>query len=160
MIDVLKTGLLAAAFASISQTALALSCAPPDLRETFNRWADSPDIYYIGVGTLTPTAPLPKVKHYNNSAQPTAAPYRFVGEALWIDRTFPLDRPVTVTARCVGPWCSGFPTAEQPKLMALKVAEDGSLSIDVGPCDAPFFEASKAEMIQGCLKDGRCAGRN
>ena len=144
--------------------AVALSCIEPDVERSFNRWVDSEDTYYIGVGSLKPLDALQKIPNRfltqgsNDNDTPITARYQFSGELLDGERGHPADLQITVNITCAGPWCGGFPKEGESGLMALRGTGILNLTLDMHACPGSIFPAGTKGRIQQCIRDGRCNG--
>lgn len=152
---------LATVCASLSGQALALSCAQPDVGQSFNWWAESQDTYYVGVGSLHPLAEVPeRVESGALTGTPTPPPppipYRFDGHLLGADLRVPVTLTITVTASCAASWCGSYPKAGTRGLMPLKGTDTQDLSLDFGPCPGNIFPVETEARVNECLRAGRC----
>ncbi len=139
--------------------ALALSCAPPTLEDSYKRWADAPERYFIVSGSLTPASPLPPLPAQGspNSGIDTSnlrAVYRVQGEDVRGFSSIPIDHYIWVRVGCAGPWCGQFPTAGTEGVMALKQLPDGTLELGVGACPGSIFDSSAKARVQQCMTSG------
>jgi len=158
----LRSFFLAAGFALSASSAFALSCAQPHVERSFNRWVDSDQTYYIGVGSIRPTSALPKIPNSGRLGgsfgknKPIEANYLFSGELLDGNRGHSVELPITVRVSCAGPWCGGFPKGVASGLMALRGVGLQSLTLDIGPCPGAIFPVETEATVQTCIRDGRC----
>ena len=158
----MKSLVLGAVFALSASHAFALSCAQPHVERSFNRWVESDQTYYIGVGSIRPTSALPKVSNgfgLNRGLEkkePIKASYVFTGELLDGNRGHPVDLPITVSVTCLGPWCGGFPKAGTEGLMALRGVGLENLTLDISACPGAIFSAETEATVSACMRVGRC----
>lgn len=157
----------AAALLLSATTASALSCVQPNFAEQFNRFNDAPELYYVGYGTLRPLAPV--IAHtppFNPDGQTqdrsVTTPYLFTGGFLTGQSiTGTANYSVSVTTRCLGPWCGGMPQNAGPQLVFIE-GNGPALSLEIGPCPGPLHatpSAGQVQAIQDCMKDNECGPR-
>lgn len=145
-------------------SAQALSCLKPSVENSFNGWADSPDTYYIGKGTLTPLSPLPRIPDAGSASNGAdtsnlRAVYRFDGEMIGLAGNTPISHVVWVRASCAGPWCGGFPSGGTSGILAFKHLPDYTLEASFGPCGGDLFkdrDGSVEAKVRSCMAAGRC----
>lgn len=128
--------------------ALALSCLPHDFAMTFQQAKDDAHPYVVVLGTLSfDPGLLPK--SHEPGAQTALLDAHFVGQIL---DGGPIDLPITLIARCYGPWCAA-PSSDSPSLALLRETHSG-YELDVNPCGGFLFSASDAALIhraRACL---------
>lgn len=162
MRDFLKIGVPALSLAAVSGQAHALSCMQPDIERSFNAWVDSENTYYIGVGSLMATEPLPKIEPYHGHGDREPIPsvlYQFSGYLLAPDRRVPMEMPITVEVGCIASWCGGFPRDGETKLMALEGTDVNDLTLTISACPGTRFPAAVETKVAECFRAGRCPGR-
>ncbi len=161
----LKMAGIAATGMAIATNAFALSCARPSVERSFNGWADSPDTYYIGKGTLTALSPLPAVPSpggFNQGNIDTSnlrAVYKFQGKVLGPQGDSPINHNIWVRVTCAGPWCGGFPSSGTSGIVALKQLPDLTLEYVSGACPGDIFQDDTGQVentIKACMAAGRC----
>ena len=113
--------------------ALALSCLPPDVAETYRRAAEAEETYIVVQGRLkfdparlpsTDMIPQQKPAH-------TLIPARLTGQALTkggFDQAF--DRAITLDVQCFGSWCASAGHPDPTPAMLDKALE----CLQGGPC--------------------------
>ena len=134
--------------------AAALSCAYPNIAETFNWRAEAAVSYLMVKGTLTPHGNLPR----QSAGKPAEAAYRFDGVAIGLSGDVPLAREITVTTTCASVWCGALPELEGEVLTFLEQRAD-TLLLEVGPCPGEMLEAPSIKdisVLRICLAQGRC----
>jgi len=152
---------LGAALALSTSQTFALSCAPPQIENSFNGWVDSEETYYIGVGSLEPIGELPKIPSafdQGNSfgeKEPLTATYLFSGELLDGEQGHAYEMPITVNVSCLGPWCGRFPADGKKGLMALRGVGILNLTLDINACPGSIFPAETEATVQACIREGR-----
>ena len=153
-----------------SQSALALSCAPPNMIRALEKAKASEDVYYVLVGKfITPYAPaLEKnrlgykviqkgsVSHIEYAKKPKITSTFFEGISLSSDpySDTPLTAfPVDVETRCLGPWCSHIPSAESDVIAFVKERPGQSPILVTSPCPGKTFAATpeKVSKLRQCL---------
>ena len=156
----------------ISQSALALSCAPPDMIKTLEDAKSSEDVYHVLVGKfITPIAPAltknPKgykviqkgsgpIQRFTHSKEPKITATFFEGYALTPDASgdAPLTAfPVDVQTRCLGPWCSHVPSSEHDVIAFVKERQGQSPILVTSPCPGKTFGADpeRVSKLRQCL---------
>lgn len=147
-------------------SALALSCLPPSIETSFERWQDAPERYYVVSGTLTPAAPLPRIPSLaetNGIGVDTSnlrGVYRVQGEVVYANQTVPIDHYVWVRVTCAGPWCGSFPAAGTSGVMAFEQLPDMTLELTAGACPGAIFSdpgGATAARVQQCLRGEDCS---
>jgi hypothetical protein len=141
--------------------ALALSCLPQTVEGTYQRAADSEDVYIVVHGRLTfNAAKLPR----NGSAthtpdRMTRIPAEIQGKSLSkAGFKVPFDQKITLEVACYGPWC-GSAQSGQDVLAFLKRGPDG-YSLESNPCGGNLFGTPKVGMlkqVRTCFNGGACA---
>jgi len=152
----------------VASSALALSCMPASIENSFQQWSDAPERYYVVSGSITPVAPLPPVPTVGAASSGPVdtsnlrGVYRVQGEVIYAAQTVPIDHYIWVRVGCAGPWCGRFPTAGTSGVMALKQLPDQTLELFSGTCPGDVFPdnggATKARVRQ-CMTSG-CTPQN
>lgn len=134
----------------------ALSCAPPNLAESFNYFQSSSSVYQIAVGTMkTDLASLPAFK--DGTPRKTTARFqgRFLSKkGLGSQKT----GKVTVRSTCAASWCGGFANFDKPTIFFLRKS-GSSYTLISSPCpDSAITPYTKAriELLQRCMTRGGC----
>ena len=156
--------LLAFMLMCAASQAHALSCIRPEIERSFNRWVDSENSYYIGVGTLSPVGAVPDIPNATQQndfdrREPITMAYTFTGRLLDGGRGVPVDMPITVSVSCLASWCGNFPAAGANGLMALRGTEVASLTLDMNACPGSIFPAETETTVSACIREGRCTER-
>lgn len=151
----------------VSQTASALSCAPPNLQRVVEEAKASEKTYYVLVGRFTSQTKNTRRAGYNSgvngrSFQESKEVTQAIFEGYSIAPSRAADQdltayPVDVETSCAGPWCAGVPNATQ-ELLAFVEARDGEPPIlRIGPCPKYTYPANPAtvETVRTCLT-GTC----
>ncbi|MFX0542928.1 hypothetical protein ACEWPM_014500 [Roseovarius sp. S4756] len=155
------TSLLTVVGLALAGPAAALSCLPHDLATTFQRIDAAPETYFALHGTLEFDASLlPEVDMANQQATPpeTRIPARISGEALGrvgFNRRF--EGPVTLIAKCFGPWCAQPPA--DGDVLAFIRQDDESFTLTVDPCGGDAFFNPAPQMLDKahrCFTGGDC----
>ncbi|MGR3548887.1 MAG: hypothetical protein ACU0CB_18660 [Roseovarius sp.] len=140
--------------------ALALSCLPPDVAETYRRAAEAEETYIVVQGRLTfDPARLPGTDMIpQQKPAHTLIPARLTGQALTkggFDQAF--DRAITLDVQCFGPWCaSAVPGAEY---LGFLERRDGGYVLTVDPCGGMSHPDPTPAMLDKaleCLQGGPC----
>lgn len=152
-----------------TQSALALSCAPPNMIGALEEAKASDESYYVLVGKfLTPEAPrLTKPQGYKVIQKgsvsrieypkgPKTTPTFFEGVSLSSDphSDTPLTAfPVDVQTICLGPWCSHVPSAEHDIIAFVKERPGQSPILVTSPCPGKTFAAAPETVskLRKCL---------
>ena len=88
------------------QQAVALSCIPPNLAQTFNQLNEVPEPYALMIGNFEPTGPVPQAQ----PGVPMAVSYNFQGNQVGSGFVGPHHHwPVIVESKCLASWCGGLP---------------------------------------------------
>ena len=141
--------------------ALALSCMVPNLAETYNRLNDAPDVYVLGLGTLSATEDLPpEQRDANGMGQPRTASFAFDGAFMSVNGLgLPRTVPVEVTTGCAASWCGTFPTEDQKHLVFLRQTSDTGFALEISACGGPMQSDPTEDQINAikqCMRDGGC----
>ncbi len=145
---------LAAVFiaALIPAQSLALSCAPSNFANEFNRIAEAKELYWIGYGELRMTGPVPETQE----GQPYFAAYEFTGRINFSRNKVAHD--VTLEAVCMASWCGNMPEENVPMFVYLE-HRDEELFLKSHPCGGDFLREptlGQVGALRACLKKGRC----
>ncbi|WP_341863348.1 hypothetical protein [Gymnodinialimonas sp. 57CJ19] len=145
--------------------ASALSCVNPSVASTYQRAAESPIDYVIGVGQLTltgqSTPPEGAVAQGGDINQMVGytQPARFVGE-FFTGSGFDSSRdvPVTVDVTCAAAWC-GQASDVAYGLIFFSV-EDGTYTLTENACPWDVFHDAHPGMLAEVMSchQGACAG--
>ena len=152
--------LFAALALTLPTQAVALSCARPDVAQTFLKADEANDIYVVLLGTVDyDTARLPA--RDGRPAEAIDLPARLQARAItrtgfsaWI------DRDITLAVDCISAWCGAVPKGRQMLMFLRKT--DGSFTLDAGPCPQFFFPDPKGTdiaKVRECLSGGPCKPR-
>ena len=144
---------LALWLASAAQ-ALSLSCAYPNMAETFNRVAAADEVFLLVHGRLIPPDRLPR----EIAGQSMTAVYTFDGTQIGATRDATLRRPVQVETTCLSVWCGALP-GKPVSILGYMERDGGGLSLTLGPCPGEYLEAPKRQdidVLRACLTRGRC----
>ncbi len=151
--------LLIAGLVAASGPAFALSCIPPDPARDFDRAASDENQWVVVHGKLTfDKRLLPNRDGPSNDAAPTTdIPAYFKGQSLTRDGfTNRFETPITLTARCFGPWCGGAVT--NTDYLAFMQKDGDSYTMTVDPCGSNSYPKPSQEVldrIQACM-NGDC----
>ena len=141
---------------AVPNVALALSCARPDIARSFHIANDAPDTYQVFLGELEYARQNKRATTtpHNRKARLRARGVTRTGFSAWV------DRDVTVTVTCAGPWCGSIPENEQ---LLIFLRQDGKTwVIDAPPCGGfAFINPGQAELraLRACLSGGACKPR-
>ena len=160
--------------AVVAEPVYALSCLRPNIARTFNRVAEAPDVYAMGLGRLEQTGPavnLPPPPPDNPPSTPGVeqpvepfgipqeVPARFAGGFYGLNGLGEdISVEVTVDVTCLAMWCGSFPASDEPVLVFLKQTE-GPFRLESGPCEGDFRIApteQELSILQSCLAAGMC----
>lgn len=150
-------GLMAGGLASflLAAEAIALSCVPPNMAQTFNQLNDVPEPYALMIGTFEPTGPLPQPQ----PGVPMAANFIFQGSQ--VGQGFLAQHqhwPVLVETKCLASWCGGFPQPRDTMMVFLE-NRGGQYVYKPGPCD-PMAKSwpsrEQVDAVQRCMTYGEC----
>lgn len=153
---------LALSFALLTPVhAMALSCMPWNMEDSFQRAAQSADPYVIAYGRLVFSKDdLPQVDWGNQQNVPpeTRIDARLTGHGLdGSGFDVPFDHPVEIVVRCAGPWCPALAPGA-PYLAFLKRTGSG-YQMDVGACTVMGYAEPDTEMlekVQRCFNGAAC----
>ena len=129
--------------------ALSLSCAYPNMAETFNRVAAADEVYLLVHGRLIPPARLPR----EIAGQPMTAVYTFDGVQIGATRDASLRRPVQVETTCLSVWCGALP-GKPVTILGFLERRGAALSLTLGPCPGEYLETPRPDDIdtlRACL---------
>lgn len=154
---------LAAALALAASQATALSCIEPDVRNTYQAAAESTQRFAILLGQVELSRPaLIRGDTYieNPDDVPPDSIGQLAGGAIRADGTFSADSiiPVAYSVMCHGPWCGNL-ESRSTVLAFVRINDDDSLTLDVGPCNDWHFVDPSEEMLEqlsACVQGGAC----
>jgi hypothetical protein len=145
---------------ALAGPAVALSCLPHDVAETYRRAAEAEEAYIVVQGRLAfDPALLPSTDMMPQQKPPhTLIPARLTGQALTrggFDQAF--DRAITLDVQCFGPWCaSAVPGTEY---LGFLERRDGGYVLAVDPCGGmghPNPTPAMRDKVLRCLQGGPC----
>ena len=155
----------------LTESALALSCARPELIKTLEDAKASEKTYHILVGQFVSSSANPKQdiyrlkdvikSHPENQFKPrppkiTKTVFEGYSLANNPSQDVPLTRyPVDIETSCAGPWCGSIPQ-HHDKIIAFVEAREGQAALlRIGPCPSLVFsvksENGKVQKIRQCL---------
>lgn len=146
---------------ALTGPALALSCLPPDVARTYQQAAAAEEAYFVVHARLEFDADaLPRTDWRDQAATPphTLISARMTGYALsktGFDLLF--DQPVTLDARCFGPWCAG--AAPGTSYLAFLQRKDDGYLLALDPCGGMGFADPSPETLRRvatCHSGGSC----
>lgn len=153
--------LLFVIFAASCGPALALSCLPPDVVQSYIRAAGASEPYIVVHGQLRfDAARLPSTDMVTQRKPPhTLIPARLTGQALThsgFDQ--PFDRNISLDVQCFGPWCA----AAVPGIEYLGFLErrDEGYVLTVDPCGGmahPEPTPAMLKKVLTCRQVGSCS---
>ncbi|WP_246557472.1 hypothetical protein [Roseovarius nubinhibens] len=158
----MKTVLATLVASSLAGPALALSCLPHDVTDSYTQAAEAEASYVVVHGRLVfDETRLPKVDMSNQAATPesTRIPALISGKSLskqGFERRF--EAPISLDIECAGPWCAGAKSGID-YLAFLRVEPDGSYALALNPCGGQGFgEPSQEQLDQilACHTGGPC----
>ena len=139
----------------------ALSCIPADIARSYQQAAESEKQYIVVLGTFTFNArKLPKVDWDNqqDTPQDTFIQTQFSGTSLTRNGfTNAFSSPVTLNAKCFGPWCSSL-VSKAKTLAFVEKTSDGYL-VTTNPCGGFVFQNPRKDQINqtvACHQGKRC----
>lgn len=155
----MKPLLFAAAFATISGQAHALSCLAPDAIATFKQVAEAPERYFVLYGALTfDEDALPPSASMEMTRNPDPIPARFRGKSLSLDGfTNNYFGDVALQIGCVGQWCG----SARSGIDAIYFVEADSrpVTMQANACGGMIFEEpsqATLDMLTSCVQGGTC----
>jgi len=153
--------LITALFCTCAGPAVALSCLPQDLNQTFQDAAQSEDAFVVVLGkVLFKKSQLPKTDFNNQQATKpdNLISARIQGRALNHDGfVVPFNREIVLNVQCYGPWCSSMEPGKQ-YLTFLRKANGGYL-LETNPCGGfAISQPSKKtlEQVKACFRGEEC----
>lgn len=151
----IKLGAMGLLFVALASQAAALSCAPPDIKQTFNYLHKSPKTYVMGLGKITAQNPIPE--YIRGEARQIPAKFEgvFLGKS---GKTKPQTVRLTVEATCVSVWCGNFPKTDKQMLVFLQKTATG-YQMESGPCGGHFKISPTSRdirVLKRCLKNKGC----
>ncbi len=154
---------LALAFALIGQPALALSCLPYGVQDSWIEASEASERYIVVQGdftltSITPPRPAPKAGE-PLFAMPETQTYRADFQGLGLaNATFsrPVSGQAIVTVNCVAQWCGQVPTA--PWIAFLREDGKGGYETEIGPCSSKVYadRSSVRGAVLSCAAGGAC----
>lgn len=154
---------LAALFAVVAQPALALSCLPYGVQDTWLDATAASERYIVVAGAFELTAttsPRPAPKPGESLiGMPQAQTYSasFTGQAL-SGATFShsVSGKATVSVNCVAQWCGNLPAA--PWIAFLREDGQGGYETEIGPCASKVYAdtPSTRGAVTSCASGGAC----
>ncbi|MCK0096091.1 hypothetical protein MWU60_10965 [Yoonia sp. F2084L] len=156
----MKSLLLAAALATVSAQAQALSCMRPDPIRTFQQVAAAPESYYVLYGQLRfDEADLPVRDLSQQLRNPEPITARFEGKGLTRQGfTSDYQSDVMLQIDCASIWCGGARSGVDA-VYFVRVTEP-LVTMYATPCgDMIFEEPSQAtlDMLTTCMQGGDCS---
>ena len=147
---------------SSSQSAFALSCTSDgwDIAKTYDAHAQSE--YRIMFVTGRFHGEIPNRSGNALDKKTMTYPLAFKGKSIGKSGLKPLQRKVTIVDTCFASWCGGGPQINQELIAAIKLEENGSLTLTSTPCSPNRFKhtGQNIELIQVCMKNGTCTPKN
>lgn len=139
----------------------ALSCRPTDVARSYKQAAASDTLYVVVLGAFQFNArDLPKTDWNNqqNTPDSTLVATQFKGRSLTskgFTNTF--AAPITLNAKCYGPWCASLRPNTQTLAFVEKTNDGYRLSIN--PCGGFAFQnpsPAQIEQTQACHQGRSC----
>ena len=142
-------------FTALATQAAALSCAPPDIKRTFNYLHTSPKTYVMGFGKITALETIPE--YVRGEERHISAEFEgvFLGPS---GQTKQQSALLTVDTTCVSVWCGNFPKTDKQMLVFLQKTDVG-YRMESGPCGGHFKISPTSKDIRNlkrCLKKNGC----
>lgn len=141
--------------------ALALSCTPHRVDETYAEAEAAADAYRVVHGVLHfDERLLPRVDMASQDRVPpeTRIPARITGQALGRGGfVTPFAAEITLEIQCFGPWCAGA-GSDMPYLAFLRQTREG-YALRITPCGGFAFAKPSQEALQlviSCQAGGPC----
>ena len=157
----MKRNLLAVALSFVAGPAVALSCLPVSVADSYREAAAAEETYIVVHGRLEfDTSRLPKVDLDAQDQTPpqTDIPARLSGKFLSKDGfQGDFDRAITVRALCFGPWC-GQPVSGADYMAFLEETPKGYV-LSSSPCGGFDFAKPTPDMLRTvtqCMQGGVC----
>ncbi|MFY0681421.1 MAG: hypothetical protein JXR13_12680 [Thalassovita sp.] len=144
----------------LPQSALALSCLPPDIRLNFLVAEDSPHNHFVVEGRFTISDPddANGSTREKFSSENTRLEGTMVGRALGSKgRTVPFHHPVIFEVDCFGPYCGRV--ISDTNMIAFVRQDEDQYVVTSGPClDMVTYEPSELDRdrVQQCIDGGEC----
>ncbi len=151
----IRLGAMCVLLSALATQAVALSCVPPDIKNTFNYLHAAPKTDVMGLGKVTAMEPVPEYirgEDRHISAQFEGAFLRKSGQ------TKQQTVLLTVDITCVSVWCGNFPKTDKQMLVFLQKTDIG-YQMESGPCGRHFKISPTSKDIRGlkqCLKNNGC----
>ena len=144
---------------TLTPSAHALSCAPPDLQRELTQAIESDKVYHIFVGYFNaPQIKRPDMSGYNpHILKPRSQIVNgsFSGYSLAKHRhaDFRLDQfPVTIKTNCAASWCGQVPRPDQKMIAFVEAQEGAPPLLTMGAC--PYMSHSYSEDKEMTLRQG------
>ncbi|WP_286910575.1 hypothetical protein [Roseovarius sp.] len=146
----------------LASPALALSCLPHDVTDSYTQVAEAEASYVVVHGRLVfDETKLPKVDMTNQAATPASTRILALisGKSLskqGFERRF--EAPISLDIECAGPWCAGAKSGID-YLAFLRVEPDGSYALALNPCGGQGFgepSQDQLDQILACHTGGPC----
>ncbi len=160
----MKHILSAAAIVLAAQPVFALSCMAPDVADSYQTAANSPDSYVVVHGYLSHH--IKTVDHSTgdvNNPREVSFQAQLSGNFLTAEgfnEAYAL--PVTVNLRCMVAWCGSLPKAGRV-LAFVHQTSLGHQILDIGPCGGELFAdptAAMLERVYACHTGEPCQAEN
>lgn len=141
--------------------AIALSCVPQDVAQTFRDLDAAPSRYAIVLGTLdfdTSKAPPAGYQANGVARAVTAVPARLEGRALTRQGFVTgYAEPVSLHLRCFGPWCASATPGQE--VLAFLNVDASPPSLEITPCGGHVFAATPKIQSRAlsCFRGEACA---
>lgn len=155
----MRRSALVICFSLIASPIWALSCLPPDAVFLYQDIRNSDADYYLVKGTVTLTEPARQPEPSDTKRSEALTRAVVTGQGLTRSGfTRPVERPITIRATCIGPWC-GTPQvlSSEPHILALKIERD-ALVLTRGPCGgtAIMWSEDQENRLLDCHRTGDC----
>jgi len=158
-----RAALAGAVMLATAGHALALSCMPQDAARTFQRANEAEERYLVAYGELTfDPEELPEQDLSSSEDRSTSFPAIITGVSLTAEGfTQAFDQPITVDAKCLGPWCPSL-TPGTPLIAFLEQRPSG-YTLLVDACGGMIVSEpaeEDLETIVQCSRGGDCEPAN
>ncbi|MFT4619935.1 MAG: hypothetical protein ACI9KS_001482 [Sulfitobacter sp.] len=147
----------------IGQPALALSCLPYGVQDSWVDASAAAERYVVVSGefsltSTTPPRPAPEVREPSIVVPQTQTYHaRFEGKA-WANGSF--SRAITgqanITVNCIAQWCGNLPKG--PWVAFLREDDNGGYETETGPCGGRIYADTPnvRGAIRSCASGGAC----
>lgn len=149
-------------FAFLPVQALALSCMPWTLEDSYARAAESRDAYVVVLGQIAfAERDLPPLDWDRQQVTPpeTRVSGRIEGQALGPGGfATPFSGPLTLVVQCFGPWCAHLKDGARYLAFLRKVVDGYELHAD--PCTQMGWQdptVAQIDRVLACHQQGSCA---